>query len=275
VSGVSDGLVSVWFAPELRMFLDRRNRGDRVEAAYDGTSSLGHLVESLGVPLPEVGELLIGDRLAAPAERVPAGRPVTVRPVRRPQLLPGWALADGTLAGRALADGTLAGRAPAAGAPRFCLDVHLGTLARRLRLLGLDTAYRNDADDDGLAAQAAAEDRVLLTQDRGLLRRRAVRLGAYVRGDDPDAQLYDVLDRFAPPLAPWTRCTECNGLLAPVPKNEIEHLLQPGTRRSYDTFARCRSCGHLYWRGAHAGRLAAVVANARLAVDASAAPAGR
>jgi uncharacterized protein len=251
VSGVSDGLVSVWFAPELRMFLDRRNRGDRVEAAYDGTSSLGHLVESLGVPLPEVGELLIGERLAAPAERVPAGQLVTVRPIRRPQQLPGRVLAGG--------------------APRFCLDVHLGTLARRLRLLGLDTAYRNDADDDELAEQAAAQDRVLLTQDHGLLRRRAVRLGAYVRGDDPGAQLYDVLDRFAPPLAPWTRCTECNGLLALVPKNEIEHLLRPGTRRSYDTFAQCQSCGHLYWRGAHAGRLAAVVANARLTVDASAA----
>ncbi len=246
MSGGSGGLVTIWFAPELRMFLDRRNRGDRVEAAYDGTSSLGHLVESLGVPLPEVGELLIGQRPAAAADRVPPGQPVTVRPVRRPQLLPG--------------------------PPRFCLDVHLGTLARRLRLLGLDAAYRNDADDDELAAQAAAEDRVLLTQDRGLLRRRAVRLGAYVRGDDPEAQLYDVLDRFAPPLEPWTRCTACNGLLAPVRKDEIGQLLRPGTRRSYDTFARCQSCGHLYWRGAHAGRLAAVVANARLAVAASAAP---
>jgi uncharacterized protein with PIN domain len=233
----------MWFAPELRMFLDRRRRGERVEAAYDGTSSLGHLVESLGVPLPEVGELLIGQRRAAASERVPAGQPVTVRPVRRPQQLPG-------------------------GPPRFCLDVHLGALARRLRLLGLDTAYRNDADDDELAAFAAADGRVLLTKDRGLLRRRAVRLGAYVRGDDPDAQLYDVLDRFAPPLAPWTRCPACNGLLAAVPKQEVDRLLRPGTRRTYDAFARCGSCGQIYWHGAHTGRLAALVDNARLVVDA-------
>jgi hypothetical protein len=234
----------MWFAPELRMFLDSRRRAGRVEAAYDGTSSLGHLVESLGVPLPEVGGLLIGQRSAAAAERVPAGQPVTVLPVSRPQRLP---------------------ESP----PRFCLDVHLGALARRLRLLGLDTAYRNDADDDDLAAFASAEGRVLLTQDRGLLRRRAVRLGAYVRGDDPDAQLYDVLDRFAPPLAPWTRCTGCNGMLAPAPKHEVEHLLLPGTRRSYDSFARCQSCGRIYWRGAHAARLAALVDSARLVADAS------
>jgi uncharacterized protein with PIN domain len=59
------------------------------------------------------------------------------------------------------------------------------------------------------------------------------------------------------------------GVLAPVPKHEVEQLLRPGTRRSYDSFARCRSCGHIYWRGAHAARLAALVDSARLVVDAS------
>jgi uncharacterized protein with PIN domain len=62
------------------------------------------------------------------------------------------------------------------------LDVHLGTLARRLRLVGVDAAYVNDAGDDALVEQANAERRVLLTQDRGLLCRRKLWLGAYVRG---------------------------------------------------------------------------------------------
>ena len=101
---------------------------------------------------------------------------------------------------------------------RFVLDVHLGTLARRLRLAGVDAAYGNDADDDALIEQANADRRVLLTQDRGLLRRRALWLGAYVRGARPDDQFRDVLDRFKPPLAPWTRCPACNGPLSPVAK---------------------------------------------------------
>ena len=236
--------ITLRFDPALRMFLDGRHRADgRVEVGYDATSSLGHVVESLGVPLPEVGELLIGWRRAQASERVPEGRPVLVRAVSRPQ------------------------RLPAAG-PRFCLDVHLGTLARRMRLLGLDTAYRNDAGDDELIELAAAQDRVLLTQDRGLLRRRAARFGAYVRGADPDSQLRDVLDRFAPPLRPWTRCTACNGMLEPVAKNEVEHLLRPGTRRTYEVFARCRSCGKVYWRGAHSRRLATMVESAQRVVDA-------
>lgn len=243
--------ITVRFDPALRMFLDSRHRaGGRAEVDYDATSSLGHVVESLGVPLPEVGELLIGWRRAHASERVPQGSPVLVRAVSRPQRLPG-------------------------AQPRFCLDVHLGTLARRMRLLGLDTVYRNDASDDELIEEAAAQDRVLLTQDRGLLRRRAVRFGAYVRGADPDSQLADVLDRFAPPLAPWTRCTACNGMLQPVAKGEVEHLLRPGTRRTYDLFARCGSCGKVYWRGAHGRRLATLVESAKRVIAARLGQPGR
>ena len=232
--------------PTLAMFLDSRHRDGLIEVRYDAASSLGHVVESVGVPLPEVGELLIGKRRAVVSERIPPGQPVTVRPVSRPQPVPG-------------------------GVPRFCLDVHLGKLARRMRILGLDVAYRNDLDDDELIELASAEHRVLLTQDRGLLMRRAVRAGAFVRGARPDAQLFDILDRFAPPLAPWTRCPACNGPLAPVPKRDIEHLLEPGTRRTYEEFARCQECGRVYWHGAHAPRLDPLVLRARQVVAARAA----
>ena len=138
-------------------------------------------------------------------------------------------------------------------------DGHLGTLARRLRLAGVDTAYANDAGDDALIEQANADRRVLLTQDRGLLRRHRLWLGAYVRGTRPDDQFADVLSRFAPPLAPWTRCTACNGLLVPAAKADVAPQLEPGTRRTYDSFSRCGSCGRVYWRGAHGRRLQAKV----------------
>lgn len=145
------------------------------------------------------------------------------------------------------------------GATGFLLDVGLGTLARRLRVLGLDAAYRNDATDPELVDQGAAEHRIVLTQDRGLLMRRALWAGAHVRGDRPDDQLTDVLDRFAPPLAPWTRCTACNGVLAAVPAEEVSDEIEPGTRRTATAFARCRSCGRVYWPGAHRRRLDPVV----------------
>ncbi len=45
-------------------------------------------------------------------------------------------------------------------------------------------------------------------------------------------------------------------------------MLQPGTRRTYDAFARCGSCQKVYWRGAHFGRLDAIVQAALLATGA-------
>ncbi|HKS47059.1 MAG TPA: Mut7-C RNAse domain-containing protein [Amycolatopsis sp.] len=229
---MNDAALEVRVAAGLRLFLPARHRRERVRVPYDGTSSLGHVVESLGIPLPEVGRMVAGDLPREPAYRPVAGQVVEVAEVPRPERLP---------------------------APRFTLDVHLGALARRLRLVGVDTAYANDVDDDTLIQQANRERRVLLTQDRWLLRRRALWRGAYVRGARPAEQLHDVLDRFAPPLAPWTRCTACNGELAAVAKDDVEHLLQPGTRRNYRDFSRCESCGRVYWRGAHSGRLAAIV----------------
>src|SRR5688572_30411874 len=115
--------LSIRFDADLWLFLAPRHRRERVPVAYDGTSSLGHVVESLGVPLPEVGRLVVDGRPVPPSHRPRDGDVVGVLPAARPQALP---------------------IAP----PRFLLDVHLGTLARRLRLLGVDTAYHNDRDDD-------------------------------------------------------------------------------------------------------------------------------
>jgi uncharacterized protein with PIN domain len=195
-------------------------------------------VESLGVPLTEAGQLLVDGR-PVPVSHIPgAGELVEVRAVARPQRIEGAPL-------------------------RFLLDVHLGTLARRLRLLGVDAAYESaDIGDPALAALSAKEQRVLLSRDRGLLRRREIWAGAYIYSDRPDDQLRDVLDRFAPALAPWTRCTACNGQLEQADKQTVGDRLEDGTRRTYDVFAQCVVCERLYWRGAHHARLEAIVEGA-------------
>ncbi|WP_425245300.1 Mut7-C RNAse domain-containing protein [Streptomyces sp. NEAU-NA10] len=230
--------IHVEVAPELALFVPHTRRGGAHALAVDGVSTLGHVVESLGVPLTEVGALVVDGR-EVPVSHIPAhGESVSVRPVARPQLV--------------------------AGAPlRFLLDVHLGTLARRLRLLGVDTAYEStDIGDPALAARSAAEKRVMLSRDRGLLRRRELWAGAFVYSTRPDDQLRDVLDRFAPELRPWTRCTACNGLLKEATKDEVADQLKHGTHRSYDVFAQCRECGRAYWKGAHHEQLEAIVERA-------------
>lgn len=236
--------ITISFAPELHVFVNAARRataGARVRT--DGSSTLGHVVESLGVPLTEVGGLTVDGR-PSDASHVPtAGERIHVSPVTRPQRLPGPA--------------------------RFLLDVHLGTLARRLRLLGVDAAYeRLDIGDAALAAQSARERRVMLSRDRGLLHRRELWAGAYIYSHRPEEQLADVLERFAPPLAPWTRCTACNGELRPATLDEVRPQLRAGTERSYDTFAVCTACGQAYWRGAHQDGLDGIVAEALRRADA-------
>lgn len=230
--------IHVEFAPELHLFVPQARRHGAVPAAVDGVSTLGHVVESLGVPLTEVGGLAVDGR-EVPVSYVPAaGDRVRVSTVERPQQVPGAPL-------------------------RFLLDVHLGTLARRLRLLGVDTAYEStDIGDPALAARSAAEQRVMLSRDRGLLRRRELWAGAFVYSTRPDDQLRDVLDRFRPELRPWTRCTACNGLLREATKDEVADQLEQGTHRTYDVFAQCRTCGRAYWKGAHHDQLEAIVTRA-------------
>lgn len=71
-----------------------------------------------------------------------------------------------------------------------------------------------------------------------------------------------MLSRFTPALAPWTRCTACNGLLEQTAKAAVQERLEHGTERSYDAFAQCTDCGQVYWRGAHHARLDAIVEEA-------------
>jgi uncharacterized protein with PIN domain len=219
-------------AVELRFLLSPKEQHESVTVQVDGVNSLLHIVESLGVPRTEIGRFLVNGDQVAPTYQLRPGDQVVVEAAPRPQ-----ALAE----------------------QRFLLDVHLGSLARRMRLLGIDTSYSNDADDPELVEQAIAENRVLLTRDRGILRRRALPVGAFVRGQLADEQLADVLDRFVLTPQPWTRCPACNGLLRDASVEEVAPLVEPGTLRSYQDFRRCEDCGRPYWRGAHAERLSEIV----------------
>jgi len=227
-------MVRLCIHPALRLFLPRRAREHgELDLPHDRNASVRHVVQSAGVPMTEVGNLVV-DEVSVPFQsRLQEQDWLGVGVRARPQ--------------------------PLEGPAHFLLDVHLGTLARKLRLLGLDTAYDTDADDDDLVGQAGREDRILLTRDRGLLMRRALRRAAFVRGQDPDHQLADVIERFQPPLLPWSLCLACGGTLAPVAKAQVADQLEPGTLRTQEQFSRCGSCGQVYWHGAHDVRLLAVI----------------
>lgn len=140
---------------------------------------------------------------------------------------------------------------------KFVCDVHLGKLARLLRLLGFDALYWNDLDDEQLVAVSRGDRRAVLTRDRGLLKRREVTHGYCVRSPQPKAQLTEVVRRFQlERLArPFSRCVACNAVLVRVDKADVTPEVPPLVSSLYDEFSRCPSCQRVFWRGTHWERL--------------------
>lgn len=136
---------------------------------------------------------------------------------------------------------------------KFIVDVNLGKLVKYLRLLGFDTYYRNDLEDEEIVKIAKDEGRIILTKDLGVLKRSDVDRGYYVRSQKPTEQVQEVIKRFdlGKTVKPFTLCMECNGNLEKVKKKDIENELLPGTKANFNEFYRCTDCGKIYWKGSH------------------------
>jgi uncharacterized protein with PIN domain len=222
---------------ELKDFLERRQADGRVAYRFSGRPAVKDAVEALGIPHTEVDLLLVNGEPAGFGRRLDDGDRVAVYPV-----FEGLDISPvNRLRPRPLRR------------TRFVLDVHLGKLARLLRLLGFDAHYENDAGDDRIRKLAADEGRVILTSDRGLLKHAGVTHGCCIRSSDPREQAVEVLRRFDLRRAavPFSRCPACNGEVAPVARAEVAHLLRERTRRCVDRFTRCGRCGKVYWAGSH------------------------
>jgi len=142
-------------------------------------------------------------------------------------------------------------------AVRFLADAMLGRLARWLRVLGFDTAYDPSLDDVALVRLANAENRVLLTRDRHLLRELRPRRAIEVTSDTPLEQLAALVPalELKAPDALFTRCLLCNTPLEEIPSAEAVTALPPTVRELKGPFRRCPTCSRMYWPGSHVRRM--------------------
>jgi hypothetical protein len=236
---------------ELNDFLPAPQRQRALACRGTVPGSVKDALESLGIPHPEIDLILVNgepcgfDRLLAHGDRVaafPRFRRLDVSAISPVHL-------------------------PLPLAPRFLLDGHLGRLARHLRLLGCDAAHSPQAPDALLAARSAAEDRILLTRDRDLLKRTAVRRGYRVRSTEPFTQAVEVLRYFemGGRLDPFSRCLPCGERLRPADPATAAARVPPGVARTHADYRECPGCGRFYWPGSHYRRLLGLVARIRAA----------
>ena len=233
------------FYAELNDLLSLRNRQRTLVYIFGVPSSLKDVIEAFGVPHTEVGFILANGEPAAFSRLLREGDSISAYPVFRSLDITPLALLQPRPEGE----------------KRFVLDTHLGKLAAHLRMLGFDSLYRNDNPDEELVQISATEQRILLSKDRGLLRRSIVTCGYLVRAAQPREQLVEVCRRFDlnGSIAPFRRCIKCNTLLQVVPKDLISDRLQPETRKHYDEFRFCPWCNRPYWKGSHYRRMAGLI----------------
>jgi uncharacterized protein with PIN domain len=235
-------IISIRFYGELNDHLPRELRGRTLEKPFFVPGQVMDAIESFGVPHTEV-ELIVVGGLSVPSSYV-------VRDGDRIAVYPVFEAFDITPELRI--------RREALREPKFVLDVHLGRLAAYLRMLGFDAVYSNSSGDAELSRISSVERRVLLTRDRGLLKRSAATHGYLVRQDGSRQLLAEIIERFdlARAVRPFTRCMKCNSPLADVPKEEVQALLPPRVACSCEEFRRCPHCQKVYWKGSHYRRMA-------------------
>ena len=231
------------FYEELNDILPPERRGRSFVYAFCGGPAIKDVIEAIGVPHTEVDLILVNGVSVAFDYRLQAEDRVSVYPVFESfDISPVTRLRPQPLR-----------------EPKFVCDVQLGKLARRLRLLGFDVAYRNSATDPEVVETALAEQRIILTQDRGMLKLKQVTHGYLVRSPHIHEQVMEVLKRFdlLSRIDPFSRCARCNGLIRVVNKADIREELPRRTRENFHEFLRCEACGRVYWKGSHFARMEA------------------
>jgi len=225
------------FNAELNDFLGDDQKSRPLSYSFKGNPAIKDSIESTGVPHTEVNAIVVNGASVDFSYQLQDGDSVLIYPLsENPDISPVIKL--------------MAKPSPEA---RFVLDVHLGKLAAKLRMLGFDTLYRNDYDDAEIVDLSVNENRIILTRDRGILMYKVVSHGYWIRSTEVDEQLKEVLKHFQlySKVRAFHRCIACNGLLVRADKEMIKERLQPKTNCFFDEFFVCSDCDQIYWKGSH------------------------
>ena len=133
----------------------------------------------------------------------------------------------------------------------------MGKLAKWLRMMGYDALFFEGSSDSHMIATALAENRVILTRDTQVMRRRVVTSGRLrailIQSDEPEQQMRQVMDtlKLDCQFQPFSICLECNQPLLERSKEEVKDLVPPYVFQTQSQYMECSACHRIYWRGTH------------------------
>lgn len=233
------------FYEELNDLLPNEKRKIEFTHQYIDRASIKDVIESYGVPHTEIDLIL--------AEGVSVGFEYIVEDGNHFSIYPEFESFD--IAGLQRL------RPEPLRYPKFVLDVHLGKLAKYMRMLGFDIFYKNNLLDEEIIEISLKEKRAVLTRDKGILKNKKITRGYFVRNTDGAKQLTEVTERFhlQNEIKEFTRCIECGETLHPIAKEKIVERLPANVKNFYDEFSYCKKCDKIYWRGSHAEKMQKVI----------------
>ena len=237
--------ITIRFYEELNDFIHYTKRKKAFNFILAGKRTIKDIIESLGVPHTEVDLILVNTNPVHFDYHPQPGDVISIFPkfeafdISKINLLRPKPLRE----------------------TRFILDVHLGTLARYLRMTGFDTLYRNDYEDEEIISTSVAQQRIILTRDRQILKNGKVTHGYYIRNTNPGKQLNEIVKRFdlKDQFNPFHHCMVCNGIIQKVDKTAVEASLLANTRKAFDEFYQCSCCKKVYWKGSHYERMMKII----------------
>lgn len=242
--------ITLRFYEELNDFLPVNRRKKRFEHRIIDRTSVKDLIESLGVPHTEVDLILVNGKSV--------GFDYLVNDCDDISVYPEFESLDITNLQKL--------RSKPLCKPKFILDVHLGTLAKYMRMIGLDTLYKNKFTDEEIVKISLKERRAILTKDRGILKRSEVTRGYWIRSSKTIEQLKEVLLRFdlKDQIKEFSRCLLCNSILKKIKKEKILDRLPQKVKELQNAFYICPTCDKIFWKGSHFQRMREIIAKLQL-----------
>jgi len=236
------------FYEELNDFLPQEKRKIRFQHQFFDNPSIKDLIESLGVPHTEIDLILVNGNSVNFSYIVQDKDDISVYPIFESFDISNI---------QQLREITLYQQLKTIYQIKIIVDSHLGKLAKYMRLLGIDTFYKNDIQEIEIINISINEKRTILTKNKNLLKRNEVINGYWIRNENVESQIKEVVRRFKlqNKIKYFSRCLICNSQLKFIEKEKIINRIPSRVKEWCNEFYYCENCDKIYWKGSHYNKM--------------------
>lgn len=134
----------------------------------------------------------------------------------------------------------------------------LGTIARKLRILGFNTLYIKHIGDEKILERGKSEDRIILTKDKMFFQKILRKNCQVIFFDSKSSEAENLLkiftlckiDRISYDFFN-SRCALCNTKIKKLSRIQSYMDIPEKVKKSNSIFYYCENCKKLYWEGSH------------------------